>query len=301
MASSQPLSYSVEAIIKMIESVRSFVEKSAEIINKHPYQPLLNSRVLIEANKFANKELVEDVFSRATLCFENAADHLLAFTDTLQQPAKTLSPYTCLRSFLESCAIALWLLDLNIDVKERIGRCFGYRYKEFKEQIKFFEADKTDPHEAQTQVNSVKQRLAVVEAEAIDLGYPKYPSKSGIATGIAIRVPGIVDLIKMTLDKEAEYRLLSGVAHSYLWATRQIGFQVIDVTDADGLKFKAVKKHAHPDAILFGITLAVPTYAKVFWVVGKQYGWDMQEIEGLLNQIFDDIGFPGNFRFWCQQ
>lgn len=223
----------------------------------------------------------------------------MAFVDTLKPPAKTLSPYTCHRSLLESSAIALWLLDLDINTTQRVGRCYGYRFKEFREQINFYKSDKINPYDSQLTVMKIQQRMEEVEAEAIALGYQKL-TKNGKPTGIAIHMPGTVELVKKTLDKESEYRLLSGIAHSYLWATQQVGFKLIEIPDAEGRKIKAFQKHLHPAMFLFGIILAIPTFARVLWVMGKLYGWDIKEIENVLNQTFDDLGLNDNLRFWRQ-
>lgn len=300
MPSSQPDFFSADSIQKMIGIMENLVDKIAEIVNQYHYKPTPDSRAAIEMACFADKGLVEDVYARASLCFESAADHFMAFIDTLKQPAKTLSPYTCVRSLMESCAIALWLLDLDIDVRKRVGRCYGYRYREFKEQIKFFQSDKTNPAEAQKEINRIYQRMAEVEAEALDLGYPKLTDKNGNMLGLATHMPPTVELIKMTLDRERDYRLLSGIAHSYLWATRQVGFQLHGFTNGKGLKAHILTKHAHPKMIIFGIILAVPTLTRVLWVMGKLLGWNMQEIEGLLVHTFDQLHLSEKVRFWNQ-
>jgi hypothetical protein len=230
---------------------------------------------------------------------ESTVDHFMAFLDTVKKPAKSLAPYTCVRSLLESSSIALWLLDLNIDAKERVGRCLGFRYEEFEEQIKFLSCDKDTTEEAQKIVEEFKQKEAELAARAISWGYQPL-SKNGKMTGIATHMPTTVDLIKKTLDKEMEYRMLSGIAHAFIWATSIIGFRKVEVTNAQGQKIKAFEKHNHPHMVIYGINMALPTLAKVLWVKGKLYGWDMQEIEGLLNQTFDKTGFNNNLRFWGQ-
>ncbi len=299
MTSSQPKLSPAELVYKMIAAMTKLIDGSAEIVNKYENQPVANSIALKEMDSFADRELVLDVYARASLCFESAADHLMAFSCTLKEPAKTLSPYTCIRSLLESSALTLWLLDINIDATERVGRCFGFRHKEFKEQIKFFEADRVNTHEAQIEIDKVNRRMTVVENKAIALGYPQL-SKNGKITGIATHMPETIGLVKLILNNESEYRLLSSVAHSYLWATRQVGFKIIEATDTNGQKIKAVKKHVHPQMVLFGINLAIPTFARVFWTIGKLYGWNMQEVEELLDRVFDEIGFKSSVRFWRQ-
>jgi hypothetical protein len=291
--------YSIESIKNMLSSSETFIDKSAKIVNKYLYGPMPNSQASHELDVFPIRELVVDVLARASLCFESAADHLIAYICTLKEPAKTLSPYTCIRSLMESSALALWLFDTNIDVRARVGRCFGYRYKEFTEQLKFLESDKLNSSDSQNQINNMNLRIVEIENKAISLGYPQL-SKNGKITGIATHMPEIVRLIRLTLNSESEYRMLSGVAHCYLWATRQVGFQIVEVMDDRRQIIKALEKHAHPEMIVFGINLAIPTFAKVFWEMGKLLGWDIQEISELLDQTFNSIGFNMNQRFWNQ-
>jgi hypothetical protein len=300
MPNALPPIYSAESILRKIESTRNFIDQSAKIINKFENEPTPDSRAFEELNSFAEKNLVEDVFMRATLCVESAVDHFMAFLDTVKKPAKSLAPYTCVRSLLESCSIALWLLDLDVDVKERVGRCLGFRYEEFEEQIKFLNSDKETTAEARKVVEEFKQKETELAARAISWGYqPLLSSKTGKMTGIGAHMPGIVELIEKTLDKEMEYRMLSGIAHAYVWATSIVGFRKVEATNAQGQKIKAFEKHNHPHMVIYGINIALPTLAKVLWVKGKLYGWDMQEIEGLLNHTFDELGFNNNLRFWC--
>lgn len=300
MPSTEPSIYSPENIQKMTETARSFIDKSAEIVNKYENEPIPGSQASGELNSFVEKNLVEDVYMRATLCQESAVDHFMAFLDSVKKPAKSLAPYTCVRSLLESSSIALWLFDLNIDVKERVGRGLGFRYDEFEEQIKFLNCDKVEPTEAQKLVEEIKQKRAQLSARATGWGYqPLISAKTGQMTGIGTHMPNIVELIRTTLNKEMEYRMLSGIAHSYIWATSIIGFRRVEATNTQGQKFKALEKHNHPQMIVYGINIAVPALAKVWWVKGKLFGWDMQEIEGLLEHTFEELGYY-NHRFWLQ-
>ena len=299
MLSSQSIFPTNEDILKKIAVANQLIDKTGEIVNQYGCEPLDNSIAYREIASFPNCSLVEDVYSRALLCFESAGDHLMAFSCTLQEPAKTLSPYTCLRSLLESSALALWLLDLNIDVKERVGRCFGFRYKEFTEQIKFISADKFNSN-AQKEIYKIQQRINETEKESLALGYPQL-SANGKVNGIATYLPETVRLVKSVLDLESEYRMLSGVAHSYIWATRNIGFKQIVGINAKGQKITGVEKHLNPKMVIYGVFLAVTTFAKVLWTIGKLYGWNMQEIEDFLDQVYNDIGVNNSLRFWLNK
>ncbi|MBL8103073.1 MAG: hypothetical protein JNM02_11115, partial [Anaerolineales bacterium] len=201
--------------------MKVFIDETAQIVNQYKSEPTEDSLAIQERNNYPNKELIKDVHYRGGLSMEAAGDHLMVFVDSISEPAKTIAPWTCVRGLLESCALAVWFLDPNIDAKTRVGRSFAFRYSGFVEQIKYFQVKKLYP-----QVNKVNQRIKKVENDAILLGYPRLLNKNKGICGIAQNMPSIVELIGATLDREGEYRLLSGVAHGHHWALSQVGFRI---------------------------------------------------------------------------
>jgi len=118
------------------------------------------------------------------------------------------------------------------------------------------------------------------------------------APSAAQTMPGITELIGLTLDREVEYRLLSGVAHGHHWAIQQIGFQEIEVKSADGQVIKALEKHLHPNVILYLGLVAVMSFARAIWYLWRLYGWNLKEVEGLLDRTCDRLRVKSKLRFW---
>ena len=279
-------------IESMISTMRNLIEETAQIYNKYNNEPTPESIARQQQNSFPNSALIEDVYSRGILSMESAADHLMAFSDSIKSPAKTIAPLTCVRGLMESSALAIWLLDPTIDAHTRAKRSFAFRYTGFIEQIKFLQVDN-----AQTEISKVEKRMEKVEQDAILLGYPRLLNKGKI-NGIATHMPSIIDLIRKTLNFEGEYRLLSGVAHGHHWATHQVGFKSIDMENSKGEKVKVLEKHLHPEIVLFATNISITSFAKVLWYLWRLYGWDVREIENFLDKIYDQMRYKPELRFW---
>jgi len=293
MPKSRGASYTYENVPNMISAMRTLIDGSAQIYNRYKNEPASESLAVQERKSFSNQSLIEDVHYRGILSMESAADHLMAFADSIAEPAKTIAPWTCVRGLLESCALAVWFLDPTISANVRVGRCFAFRYLGFVEQIKFLQLDK-----AHTEIDQVRKRIIKVEQDAVSLGYPRLLDKNGNIAGIAMPMPSIIDLIRKTLDREGEYRLLSGIAHGHHWATQQFGFHVIEVENAEGLKVKAFEKHLHPEIVLFATDIAISAFARVLWYQWRLYGWDQKEIEDFLDQVYEQLHYKTEARFW---
>lgn len=284
--------YTRENMLNSISAMRYLIDESALIVNRYNSEPATDSLAIQERNSFPNKELIKDVHYRGNLSMEAAADHLMVFADSISEPAKTVAPWTCVRGLLESCALAVWFLDPTIDAKTRVGRCFAFRYSGFTEQIKYFQVEKL-----YSQVNRVNQRIKEVENDASLLGYPQLLNKKGEICGIAQPMPSIVELIGTTLDREGDYRLLSGVAHGHHWAIGQFGFHVSEA-NLDGQKVKAYVKYLHPESVVYATNIAITSYAKVFWYMAELYGWDRKETISLLEKTYDQLSYNARSRYW---
>jgi hypothetical protein len=277
----------------MISAVREFIDETGRIFNQYGNEPAETSIAFQEQQSFPNKELARDVHYRGMLSMESAADHLMVFADSIVSPAKTVAPWTCVRGLLESCALAAWFLDPMIDSRSRVARCFAFRHIGFAQQIKLFQVEKK-----QSDIDKAQLRIEKVEHDAFKLGYPRLLNKKGDIVGIGQRMPNITELIGKALDREAEYRLLSAVAHGHHWAIHQVGFRVIEITNSEGRVEKALEKHVHPGFILYVGNIAVTSFAKVIWYLWRLYGWNIDELEQLLNTIYDQLRYQRKLRFW---
>lgn len=277
----------------MLSAVNDLFDGTGRIFNQYQHEPAANSIAEQEVKSFPKPGLVNDVHYRGMLSMEAAGDHLMGFTACLAEPAKTLAPATCVRGLLESCALAAWFLDPDIDVRTRVGRCFAFRHEGFVQQIKCFQVEKR-----QAEIDLVQKRMTQVEQDAVSLGYPRLLKKSGAINGIAQHMPGITELIGTTLDMETEYRLLSGVAHGHHWAIQQLGFQGVEAQGAGGQAVKALEKYVHPNVALYLGLIATSSFARVIWYLWRLYGWELKEVEHLLDTTFDRVRARAELRFW---
>jgi hypothetical protein len=285
--------FSHQDVVDMLSSIHILIDTTAEIYNQYNNEPAHDSLAYQEQNSFANPELARDVHYRGILSMESAADHLMVFAESMAEPAKTVAPWTCVRGLLESCAIASWFLDPAIDVQTRVGRCFAFRYTGFIQQIKYFQVGNR-----QEEIDHARQRIKEVEQQALSLGFARLLNKHNKIDGIAMRMPNITDLIGSTMDREGEYRLLSAVAHGHHWAAHQIGFRVIDVSDDQGQVTKALEKYVHPNVALYAGQIAVTSFAKIIWYLWRLYGWNLKELERLLDTTYAKLRYNPALRFW---
>lgn len=292
MSNSKNKEFTHQDVLEMLSAVNDLFDGSGRIFNQYHHEPAANSIASQELKSFPKPGLVTDVYYRGMLSMESAGDHLMGFTACLAEPAKTLAPATCVRGLLESCALAAWFLDPDIDVKTRVGRCFAFRYEGFVQQIKCFQVEKR-----QAEIDLVQKRMMKVEQDAVSLGYPRL-LKNGAINGIAQHMPGITGLSGTTLNLETAYRLLSGVAHGHHWAIQQLGFQGIEAKSADGQDIKALEKYVHPNVSLYLGLIGISSFAKVIWYLWRLYGWDLKEAEHLLDTTYDRLRVRPELRFW---
>ena len=277
----------------LLDTFRDFWEATAEIYNRYGGTPLDNSIASQELVNFAPVKRVDGVYFNGKMSMESAADHLMSFADLLIEPVKTVAPWTCVRASLEASALACWLLDPSVDVKTRVGRNYAYRYNGFKEQLKFSREVKN-----QSEIDRALLRMDSAKSEAVSLGYLLVNDKNGKIIGIDQKMPFIIDLIEMTLNRKSDYRLLSAVAHGHIWATHQVGFSQVEIENSEGNKIKALKKSGSPFYICYFGMVSFTSFSRVLYYLWKLFGWDLQELIILLDNAFDRLKYSTRIRFW---
>jgi hypothetical protein len=100
-----------EHVLTMLDAVNGLITGTGQLFNQYQNEPSSNSIAVQERMNFQKPELVRDVHYRGVLSMEAAADHLMAFADSLTEPAETVAPWTCVRGLLESAAIGIWFLN----------------------------------------------------------------------------------------------------------------------------------------------------------------------------------------------
>ncbi len=265
---------------KMIHAISNLHQEMARVLNALGHVILPGSQAEAELNDFQEPERVNDAYIQANLLFEGAADHLIAFTKTITEPATTLAPWTCVRAILESCALAAWLIDPAIDVNVRVQRSFAFRYEGLDQQVKCLRS-----FGKAADADQMNDRINQVERDALVLGYTPILNDKGKRIGIAQQMPSITNIVNSNLNEEATYRLMSAMAHGHMWAYSHLGFKRVDDEGKPVLE-----KHLEPFLVQYLCIKAANTFAKPVWRKGRLFGWKMQESNAVFASVFTELG-----------
>jgi len=251
-----------------------------------------------ELQNFKKIESVQNVYKSSFLKMDCAADHLMLMIKGFTPPVMTLAPWVNVRSILELCAHVSWVLDLEINIETRVNRIFAIRYDELKQQkvISEIRNNRSRPDEKQT--DAIKKRMKIVLDDGLTLGCPEIKNHKGITVSIGERMPLITDLVKVTLDREFEYRMTSAIAHGDIWATTQMGYQQNKKIASNEKGITPIEKHITPEAIFYAFHISISAFSQCFWYWWKLYGWDENEITSLLDNTFDKLKYSNSHRPW---
>jgi hypothetical protein len=279
-------------------AITELYDGTADLYAIHGDQPTPDSLADKEIRESPRPESIITACSIATQLIEYSGEHLAAFVKILTEPIEPLATWTCVRSMLESCALSAWMSDPSIDHKERIARAFAHRYEGLEQQLKYGRVVLVQP----TELDALEQRIDAVEQTAIALGYPRIHNSKGKRMGIGQRMPGATEIIKLVLDEEEMYRLLSAVAHGHSWAIMQLGFKPVnvaaDAADIAGIGVKCFEKQVFVNGMAYLGLGAAKAFAKALWHLWSYMGWDRASLTVLLDSVFDQLQAKACARFW---
>lgn len=242
------------------------------IVNAFGHNPMEGSVAAREKTIKDNSEKLLTAYYQGSLMFEVVMDHFSSLTRSFTQPVHTISPWTTIRSLIESSTIGLWLLDSKIDPDERIARSVKFRCEGLLQQVKFGRASGDDV-EIEPSINRYEEVLG--EAEELGLEIVRYDS--GKLEHLRYEMPPITKLINSQLSLEAEYRLFSAITHAHPWALQLLSFQKANVPGKLLLeKNLSVESIQYIGAFIFKVSSA-PIIEKC-----KLFGWPF---EGLKNKF----------------
>lgn len=256
------------------------------------------SQAASECEKSQRPESLVTGWSIASMLIESGGEHMTTFVKTITAPMEPIACFTCIRSMLESCALAAWLLDPGIDASTRIGRVFAHRYAGLEQRRKFVSVGSNNDEE----LCRVKMRISAVERDAINLGYDRIEDKNSNRIGIGQKMPTATQLIGSVLDQEEMYRLLSAVVHGHAWAIQMLSYS--RETDASvpifsfGVDTHLIEKCIDVDTQMSLAITAVMTFAKPIWYRYNYAGWDNGNLIELLEKTSDQLQVNESERFW---
>ena len=266
------------------------LEQTSKILNENPLPPFPpESLAAVEAAGPTSPSL-DTAAILPQMLFESSCEHLGAFLEMISEPVRVIASCTCVRSMLEPCALAAWILDPRIDATTRIGRVFALRYEGMVQHAKAARVMGA----SELDVRLITDRIDYVEQCALSLGYLPIRDRKGRRVGIAQNMPGTTDLIESVLDEQRIYRVLSAVSHGHNWAIRQLCFEA---AGSDG-RFKRFEKTASIDGLTWQGRVAARSLGRALWHRCLYLGGDREMLEKLLEDTLDVFGAEPEARFW---
>ena len=128
-----------EQLEQLFLRTQKFANYIEETINKYDFRYLPESIIDQEIKSFPEPDVLNFAYSQSILHLLISLDYVPSFYKLIfLEPRQAVAPFTCLRSFSESCAKSSWLSNPKIDAMERVKRGFAIRYDDLNERKKFF-------------------------------------------------------------------------------------------------------------------------------------------------------------------
>jgi len=224
-------------------------------------------------------EDVVNAASTGTLLLESGGEHLTLFVKSITESVEPIACWTCIRAMLEPCALACWLLDAQIDSKERAGRSIAHRYKGIDEHLTYSRCT----GQPANVIQDIEDRLDYLDKKAVKLGFPRLTEKkTHKRNGAGCRVPSATKVIDDYLGMGDAYRLLSAMAHGHGWAISQLGFrkvQMSDFTSVGGVPVRRLEKSLSITGVAYLGLIATKAFGKTAAQHFRYAGFDTSPID----------------------
>jgi len=217
---------------------------------------------------------LEPIESQGTLLYEYVADHAYALTRLLEVPVTLLPAITCVRACLEGAATACWLLEKDIECRERVSRSILYRTMQINEEKKFLGVLSEE-----SAIVRADQRIRELAELAKLLGIPEKLNSDGSRAKIS--PPTKTDLIKYYLDAEIYFRIFSSAAHGHTNAILQLGF-----TASDSANPTVFEKNLDPRLAESLLVIALESVARCAWSLSRYFGGDSENLVQVLEEAY---------------
>ena len=194
-----------------------------------------DSQASREVSKYSQSKALEAAYIQGMRQYLFVSlDHMLALERSFRPlpQALSLTPWTCARVILESCAKSIWLLDLDITAKDRITRSMNYMLIDQLELLKYIRSSRSD-QSGQLEATEVakrraESRITELREQAQELDITEKMNKSHKFIGFGPGMPSTLDLVRLSLGRDmvSKYRLFSAAMHGSGWATLTVGARI---------------------------------------------------------------------------
>lgn len=261
--------------------------------------PITGSPFARDRSDSRYRESLDSARSTAVMLIESGGEHMMAFVKTITEPVQPIACWTCIRSMLEPCARAAWLLDPAIGADLRVRRAFAIEFDGMAQDLKFARA----MQQAIQVQEDIKSQIEEVEREAVQLGCPKLRDRRKRRTGIGLPMPTATEIVREVLREEGAYRIFSAVNHGQAGAIRQLSYAAVPSPKPTARIDPATattpfRKHVDPDRMAILGLIAAKAFARPLWCEFTYVGWDREQLRKLFEAAFDRLQASPVVRFW---
>lgn len=272
-----------EQAMNAVKMVQQLHDKTGAFFESQGLDPKSNSTATKELQAFKRPKSLFTAYSQEISLIDVAADHLMAFTKTITEPAQSIAPWTIARLVLEASALSSWLLDPKINSYERVKRSLALRYEGFSQEVKFIKSIGQSPE-------IVNKRIEEVELIAEGLGFSKLRNKKDERSGIGQVMPYVTEIIRDTFNEESNFRLYSAMAHSHLWAYFQLSYRKADETTSQENNAVLVEKHLSLESVWWLCGNVARYFSQPITYKCELYGFDLESMNTIIRDVFKGIG-----------
>ena len=119
----------------LVQYLSNLHDLTTDFISANGTDPVASSKADNELRAFPRRDFVIIAYEQGDVLIQAAADNLHGMYRSLTEPALTIAPWVCLRALMEEAALASWLLDCKINVRERVKRCLALRFEDQTRQV----------------------------------------------------------------------------------------------------------------------------------------------------------------------
>ena len=236
--------------------------------------------------------------SIASILIESGGEHLTLFVQSVCPPAKPIACCTCIRSLVESCAFASWILDPSIEGTTRVRRVLAYKRDGLNQQLGFSQGAR----QASEMLRTIENQIARLDSAASELGVPQPKGRKRRPGEGRVKMPTATRVVGAMLDEEVSYRLLSAVVHGHEWAIRELGFtkeaRPSEPLTSDSIFVARIRKTLKMDVVALLGLIAAQAFCRPVWYQFNYEGWDREPLRELFESAFDRMGAAKALRFW---
>lgn len=283
-----------ERVLRSLNALNDLASQMLNLMETREPFPAPKSPAAIELASSPHGRHLLDAYSSGFQSWFVAFDHMVALGRSMTEPILTHSPWTCARAVLENCSVAGWLLEPGIEHSDRIMRSFNLKYQNIQSNLTFLRNEHATQH---SDFAYLQSRIEDLRVEASSLGFTEKTNKKSKCLGFGPGLPSHTELIK---DFIADwpvpclgYSLLSAAAHGEDWAISSLGMTTV----SDELGAKRVPTMS-PDSATVLIADTVCWTARPAWEYFRLFGWDLVEIQDVLDGVYDQVKINENLKFW---